>query len=299
MRFGARPTPSAVAMFERCSNLARWGVDDQAGTLNLVDASAVLRGVQTVRAGEVVPLGRMPTPVAPNDEPDGVVELELFESNPPGSGALDRVTLSPHGFDMTHVDAIGHSFFRGLAYNGRQAAEIFSSRGLDFGGVEALSGGVVTRGVLLDVAEVRGVEALRPADSITAKDLAQAEQAAGASVLSGDAVFVRAGNGGAGPGPDGRRAGLVADAVEWLHCRQVGVYSGDCIERLPSDDDQVAMVLHQVGHVAMGLVILDNPDVGALRSACQRHERRVFLLMMSPLAITGATGCAVNPLAVF
>ena len=59
------------------------------------------------------------------------------------------------------------------------------------------------------------------------------------------------------------------------------------------------MVLHQVGHVAMGLAILDNPDVGRLRNACDRHRRNAFLLVVAPLPIEGATGCAVNPIAIF
>ena len=59
------------------------------------------------------------------------------------------------------------------------------------------------------------------------------------------------------------------------------------------------LVLHQVGHVAMGLAILDNADIEAVRAACDRHERRVFLLVVAPLPLEGATGCAVNPIAIF
>jgi hypothetical protein len=49
----------------------------------------------------------------------------------------------------------------------------------------------------------------------------------------------------------------------------------------------------------MGLAILDNPDVEALRAACHRHGRSEFLLMVGVLGLKGATGSAVNPLAVF
>ena len=250
-------------------------------------------------AGEIVPLGRMPTPSAGDQGMSGPVRLEVYQSGSAGRDALDTVCLTPHGFDMTHVDAVGHSFFAGRAYNENWRDHVFSPNGLRSGGVDALAGGIVTRGVLLDVAGQKGVEALDPGEGISGEDLDSAERAAGAEVMAGDAVFVRAGTGGRGPGPDGRRAGLLGVAVEWLHRRCVSVYSGDCIERLPGDDPEVPMVLHQVGHVAMGLAILDNPDVEALRAACHRHGRNSFLLMVGVLGLEGATGCAVNPLAVF
>ena len=40
----------------RVSNTGRWGPDDQRGTLNLVDAAAVLRGVAAAREGRVFSL---------------------------------------------------------------------------------------------------------------------------------------------------------------------------------------------------------------------------------------------------
>jgi hypothetical protein len=57
------------------------------------------------------------------------------------------------------------------------------------------------------------------------------------------------------------------------------------------------MPLHQVGLVAMGLCILDNPDVEALASACREEGRSEFALIVAPLRIAGGTGSAVNPLA--
>jgi hypothetical protein len=59
------------------------------------------------------------------------------------------------------------------------------------------------------------------------------------------------------------------------------------------------MPLHEVGLAAMGLVLLDNPNVEVLRQACMKHNRQQFLLLVAPLRIPGATGSAVNPLAVF
>ncbi|MDB5059810.1 MAG: cyclase, partial [Chloroflexi bacterium] len=57
--------------------------------------------------------------------------------------------------------------------------------------------------------------------------------------------------------------------------------------------------LHQIGLVAMGLMMLDCTDMEVLRAACARHQRSTFMLSAAPLRIPGGTGSPVNPLAIF
>lgn len=293
--------PGRVAdLFESCSNGGRWGREDERGTLNLITSDVVLRALQTCREGAVVALGRPLVPargaIGTDCPPEGL-QLRVYQG-PSGCDALDTQVVSPHGFDVTHLDAVGHSFYNGIAYNGRRMADMVRPGGLVNCGVEAMAGGVVTRAVLLDVLRCREGASLWLHGAVSAADLDVAEQGSGAEVLAGDAVLVRTGVSG-GPDSEGRRTGLLADAVSWLHERHVSVYGGDCIEQLPAEDEAVPMVLHQVGHVAMGLAILDNPEMEVLRRACDRYGRQVFLLALAPLPMVGATGCPVNPLAVF
>ena len=107
-----------------------------------------------------------------------------------------------------------------------------------------------------------------------AADLEAAERLAGVRVEAGDAIVVRSGidrrEALHGPGPVEPREGLLPDAVVWIHERQVSVFSGDCIERLPSGYPRVPLPLHQIGLVAMGLMILDSTDVESLRVALPR-----------------------------
>jgi kynurenine formamidase len=290
----------AQQLFEYCSNTGRWGVEDERGTLNFIDAPVVLRALATVTAGEVVALGRLTAPRARASD-DGTLDflqLQVFRG-PTGRDALDRQTLAPHGFELTHLDAVGHTSYGGFAYNGRLMDDVVRAEGLSSCGVEAAASGIVTRAVLLDVARSRGRARLDPDEGISAEDLADAERAAGLAVLRGDAVLVRAGTGGAGPTRDGRRAGLLASAVRWLHDHEIALYGGDCIERLPGEDVDLPMVLHQIGHAAMGLAILDNPDIASAREACDRHGRSAFLLIVAPLPLKGGTGSLVNPLGIF
>lgn len=299
MTEGPHAVESFVPLFDLCSNIGRWGYNDERGTLNFINSGVVKRAIATVTEGDVVALGKMPLVNASDAGGSCAVRLNVFYDVADGRDALDTVAISPHGFEVTHLDAVSHSFFEGMAYNGRRADEIVHPEGLEFGGIEAMADGIVTRGLLLDVAKAQGRDRLEMTDGVSAEDLTAAVRYCGEEVLDGDAVFVRTGIGSGGPREDGYRAGLLGSAVQWLYQHNVSLYSGDCIERLPSEDGRVPMVLHQVGHVAMGLSILDNPDVERLSAACDQHGRSHFLLVVAALGIRGATGCAVNPLAVF
>ena len=95
------------------------------------------------------------------------------------------------------------------------------------------------------------------------------------------------------------RAGLDLDAVLWLHDRDVALFTGDCIERLPSTDAALPLPLHQIGLTAMGMPLLDWPRLTDLLSACAQYDRNDFLLTVAPLRIPGAAGSPVNPIATF
>jgi hypothetical protein len=102
-----------------------------------------------------------------------------------------------------------------------------------------------------------------------------------------------------GPIGDGAREGVLAEVVPWLHEREVAVYSGDCIERLPSGYELVRMPLHQVGMAAMGLAIVDCADCERLVDECRSLGRYTFCVVISPLRIPGGSASAVNPIALF
>ena len=161
-----------------------------------------------------------------------IVHLMTYERHQPIS-ALDFMGVSPHGFAITHLDAVGHVSWEGHAYNGRSAAEITTQSGMTFGSVCAQKRGIFTRGVLLDVAAAQGRDWLTPDSYVTIDDLEAAEKLAGVEVGSGDAIFVRIGleerEAAQGPEDSTVRAGLHAECLEWLWEREVAVYSGDCV----------------------------------------------------------------------
>ena len=292
----------ALALLEACSNRDRWGASDQRGTLNLITRERRRRALAEVQAGDVVALGRALVTRGSSQVPPSAFHI-MTTLGPNEISAQDLLILTPHGFEMTHVDAVGHSFWGGRSYNGRRAEDVVGPEGLRSGGIDAMGGGIVTRCVLLDVAAARGVEHLRAGDGISAHDLDAAEEIACVRVEAGDAVMVRSGLGlrvaRGEPDTTDPREGLLADAVAWLFRRDVSVYAGDCIERLPSGYARLPMPLHQIGLAAMGLCILDCPDVESLAATARAHGRNAFLLVIAPLRIPGGTASPVNPLAIF
>jgi kynurenine formamidase len=294
--------PDLAWLYKRCSNVGRWGPDDERGTLNLITAAKRAEAARLVTEGRTVPLGR-----ALKTEPSRVnrspaVHRMLFAGHAPYM-CHDAVEFAPHGYAVTHLDAPGHVFFDGLIWNGRDAAAVVTSAGLQFGSIRAFNDGVFTRGVLLDIAAARGVAWLADDDDVTPADLDLAEELAGVSVSPGDAIIVRIGLASReavlGEEDPTRRAGLTSECLMWIKDRDVAVYSGDCVERRPSPYPTYPLPVHMIGMAAMGLVFLDNLAVEALRDTCRELDRWSFLLTCAPVVLDGATGSPVNPLAVF
>jgi kynurenine formamidase len=293
----------ALDLLKTCSNVGRWGVDDQRGTLNYLKPDVVLAAVRTVTEGRVLSLGHDLDTVASPKNPEPLIHRMHITDGPESIGALDHIEVAPHGFAVTHLDAIAHVFFEGAAYNGRRAVDIVKPAGMTFGSIAALGDGFATRGVLLDIARARGVPYLAADYGVTVDDLERAEALTGVRVQCGDAVFVRVGlearEAREGPEDPAVRCGITPDCIPWFHERQIAVYSGDCVEQMPSGFDRMPLPLHQVGCVVMGLVMLDNTAVEGLAAIALELGRSTFLMTCAPLRIPGGTGSPVNPLAIF
>jgi kynurenine formamidase len=172
-------------------------------------------------------------------------------------------------------------------------------------GIHHLHNGVVTRGVLLDIPALRGVDALEPGEPVFPEDLEAAEERAGLRVRAGDALLVRTGRwvwrDAHGPWDFGTRAaGLDAACLPWLRERDVATLGSDGVsDVLPSRVERVGMPIHEIAIVALGLHLMDNLDLDALSEACADEGRSEFLFVVAPLVLRRGTASPVNPIAVF
>jgi kynurenine formamidase len=295
-------TDEVLALHDDLSNWGRWGERDQLGALNHITPALTARATATVRSGRTVSCARsLPTqPALDNPEP---VAHHMIATASEGYGA-DYFAIASHGYATSHIDALCHIFFEGRIYNGYRT-ETVTAHGATQLGIHHLRSGIVTRGVLLDIPALRGIEALEPGDRIFPDELEAAEQRAGMTVQQGDLLLVRTGRWrwreAHGPWAvhDGL-AGLDASCLAWLHQRQVAALGSDGVsDVLPSGVDGVDMPVHTVAIVAMGLHLLDNLDLDALATACAEEGRWAFLLTVAPLVLHRGTASPVNPIAVF
>src|SRR5262245_65352173 len=93
----------------------------------------------------------------------------------------------------TQWDSLAHVHYDGQLYNGFPAGTT-TSAGAARNGIDKVGPGVVSRGVLLDVARAAGVARLAPGHVITPAALEEAERKQGVRVESGDVLLVRTGH---------------------------------------------------------------------------------------------------------
>jgi kynurenine formamidase len=295
-------TADVLDFHRTLSNWGRWGDDDQLGALNVITPQVTAVAATTVRTGRTVSCARPLDTVSSADNPAPVAH-HMTGTATEGMGA-DYFAIASHGFATSHIDALCHIFHDGKLYNG-YPAEAVTAHGATKLGIHRLHDGIVTRGVLLDIPALRGVDALAPGEPVFPEDLEAAEEQAGLTVRPGDALLVRTGrwqwrreHGAWDAGQ--LAAGLDASCLPWLSERDVATLGSDGVsDVLPSRVDGVGMPIHTVVIVAMGVHLLDNLDLDALAAACREEARWAFLFTVAPLVLRRGTASPVNPIALF
>ncbi|MFF4102051.1 cyclase family protein [Streptomyces sp. NPDC001903] len=293
------------AVFASVRTWGRWTPADR-GAWNRVSADHVRRAAALVRSGTAVPLG-LPWDTRPG--PDNrrpalhhMTDLGDVEAPEPAT-YKDFLAADYHGKAVSHLDALSHVAYEGRLYEGRAAREAIGAGGARFGSVAAL-GPLVTKGVLLDLPAVLGVDWLEPGQAVHARDVLAAERALGVTIDEGCAVLLRSGrfrrSRELGPwDSDAASAGLHVDAVPLLAERAVALLGGDGDSDLrPSPVEGVHSPVHALAVAAMGMPLLDNLDLEALAAACAEAGRHEFMIVVAPLNVPGGTGSPVNPVAV-
>jgi kynurenine formamidase len=277
------------ALIPRITNWGRWGKGDQIGTLNYIQPSHRTRAVRLVKAGQLVSLAREVSLTRTPGVQEGRHEVRRADLS-----SRDVVGMIPHGFALSHLDALCHAFASAdQMYNGF-ATSLIAADGARALGIENMGGGICSRGVLLDIGHDRPLE---PGTAITVRDLETTERRCQVRVGEGDVLFVRTGAG--MRNTRDRRAGLHPECLPWLHERRVAVLGGDGdSDAHPLEGfERYASALHSVGIPYLGLPLLDNLDLDPLGRACTSHRRWEFLTVVAPWRLTGGTASVINPMA--
>jgi kynurenine formamidase len=275
----------------------------------------VLAALRLVRQGRVYTLdcGRFPgMPMFPGHPPFQVLSYRtprgiinqgdqkwLGENEVKFSWQSEMVMGTVHS--GTHIDALAH-ITRGDEHEwfGGGSAE------RDLGDFGPLRGDateippLITRGVLIDVAAGRGLEALPAHEAIGPDELRATLERHDLELRRGDVALVRTGYLSGWPDPEfiaaHKQAGIDGDGALWLADQGVVAVAGDTesLEVLPST---VRGNPHPV-HIALlnerGIFIIEMVNCEEL----SRNGVHEFCFVCLPLAIAGATGSMVRPVAI-
>jgi kynurenine formamidase len=285
---------------ERCPS--RWGAGDERGAANLMTPEIVLRAARLIKTGEVIEMA-YPLFDGMPFYGDRVYNQQLKRTGwPPGTntrGSNEEIITTELGQVGTQIDGFGHQSIGNSLYNCFTIDELATRTGFSRLGIEK-AGALFTRGVLIDVAALRGVEMLGDRYEITAQDLQDALARQNLTIEPGDAVIINTGFGRLW-GQDNVRyfrtqPGLGVGAAEWLAGRDPMIVGSDtcCVEVNPNPEPNLSSPVHQILLVTHGIYLIESLKLDELL------EKRAyeFAFIVEPLKLRGATGSSVAPVAV-
>jgi len=285
---------------QRCPS--KWGAGDQRGSGNHMKPETVLRAARLIQAGEVFELGRVLSETMPMPAGRRFEVLTKRTRNDAGAnrrGSNEELVVGEIGQVGTQFDTFSHQTIGTSMYNCVTVEEAATRIGFSKLGVEQV-GALVTRGVLLDIAALKGVPMLAETYEITPQDLEAALAMQKLTLSRGDGILIHTGWGTLW-GKDNARyqrssPGVGTAAAEWLAKQDPMLVGADntAVEISPNPDPQLAGPGHQILIVINGIHLLENLRLDELAT------RRVyeFALIVEPLKIQGGTGSTVAPIAI-
>ena len=285
---------------ERCPS--KWGAADERGSGNHMKPETVMRATRLIKTGETFELGRVlngTIPFVGTRKFDLTLKRTVMNPQPNRRGSNEEIVTAEIGQVGTQFDAFPHQTIGPTLYNCVPLDDVATRAGFTKLGVEKV-GTLMTRGVLIDIAALKGVPMLADAYEITARDIQDALARQKLTLQPGDAVLLHTGWGQLW-GQDNARyqksnPGIGVGAAEWL-ARQnpmlVGADNGP-VEINPNPDAQLNQPVHQIMLVVNGIHLLENVKLDEL-AAKQVYE---FAFIVQPLKIQGGTGSTVAPVAI-
>ncbi|MEE9276957.1 MAG: cyclase family protein [Dehalococcoidia bacterium] len=315
---------------DKVRNWGRWGDDDQLGTLNFITAAKVAQAAGLVSEGKIFPLGinfdaygpqgahgfrRNPIHLMSVDGGDQEIAKHLLGWGGETEAQMVQIwEAGPMRFNDDYImmplqagtqwDALAHVYYDEQLYNGYPASAV-TSFGATKNSIDQVDQkGVTSRGVLLDVAQHRGVPHLPPNSPISPAELDEVAQAEGVTIESGDIILVRTGwwqtflDNRDGEAWTYGSPGLSWRCAEWLWEHEAAAVACDniAVEVSPPEVEGVLLAMHLLCIRDMGMMLGEMWDFEALSRDCAADGVYTFQLVAAPLRVTGAVGSPINPI---
>ena len=305
---------------EELSNWGRWGEDDQIGTLNNVTPDDIINAGKLIRKGKVFALGlslKEPIQSGLFGGRWNPIHTMLATGTDAVAGSQDKpgkmkmLRYADDSINMpcqasTQWDALCHIFLDDKMYNGYPAT-LVDALGGKKNGIENVRDKMIGRGVLLDIARFKGVEALADGYAITNEDLDACARAQNVEVLKGDFVLIRTGqqerclrlkdwSGYAG----GDAPGLAFETCYWIRKHDIAAICADTwgCEVRPNETKEANQPWHWVVIPAIGISMGEIYYLKELAEDCANDNVYEFFFSAPPLHLPGGAGSPANPQAI-
>ncbi len=285
---------------QRCPSV--WGAADERGAANLQTAESVLAAARLIRDGKTYELGKVLDGTIPMS-PGRTFALNVQRTSGPNGrnqqGGNEETVFTELGQMGTQFDGLAHQQLGPHLYNCVEAEKVARRGGFTKLGVEK-AGSFFARGVLLDIAALKGVDMLPDDYMITVADIEAAMTRQNVEVRKGDAVLIRTGWGRLWTVDNARfikgEPGIGLEAAEFLVKRNVMMVGSDnwAVEVRPYPDRGLFLPVHGYLLNVNGIYLIENLDLEALA----RDKANEFAFIVAPLKLRGGTGSSVAPIAV-
>ena len=285
---------------QRCPS--KWGAGDERGSGNHMKPESVLKATRLIKTGEVIEIAHVLNDKMPffGTRRFDVHTKRTFMNQPSNRrGSNEEIVISEIGQVGTQFDGFAHQSIEYSHYNCFKTDEISSRGGFTKLGIEKV-GTLITRGVLIDVAALKGVDTLPDTYEITVPDLEQALQKQNLKLQPGDAVLINTGWHKLWAKDNARYVktcpGIGVKAAEWLAKQDPMLVGSDNwpVEVAPNPDPQISLPVHQIMLAVNGIHLLENLKLDDL-AAKKVYE---FAFVMQPLKAQGFSGSTVAPVAI-
>ena len=314
---------------------SEFGADDQAGATNYITPAKRIAAATLVKQGKIATLG-MPysnhMPLVPGRT--FTLSIPGYPTHGPlswpgdnyGQTFMDEILTAEIGQVGTQFDNLGHPMIQITGvdgwdddhyfYNGVKLSDVINTRGLKANGTENV-GSFFTRGLLIDVAALKGVDMLEKGYVITVADMMAALEKQGVGDASqGDVVLFRTGwnhlwkdnHSGNKSGPEiaadnaehgSGEPGVSAEVCDYLAEKKISMIGSDTWGLEPYDFAKGVPESFAYCHINLivrrGIYNFENLDLDQL-SADGAYE---FLFSWAPIKLVGGTGAQGNPIAAY
>lgn len=286
-----------------------WGPEDEIGAANRITPASVLAASELITTGKTYNLGIIVDSKTPAFSPRSmsvtVLQPNQIETDGLGSNGMtynDDIFTGWLGIGP-QIDGLGHIGIKHTYYNGFQDSDFAKADGLTKLGIEKLPP-IVTRGVLLNMAEYYGQDIVTEGTAYTRDDVQAAASAQGVELREGDTVLFHSGwlDLLDGENQDHDRyvsvePGLGISGAEYL--AEIGVVAVGAdtwgVEALPFElgGDGVFKV-HQILIPQNGIFILENMETRELVADGVNE----FMFVLGATRLKGAVQMMINPTAI-